>query len=117
MIKLSDILNEATRPEPDYTDLVKLLFMAFKHEPKARFYFNRNNGVVFFDLAGGSAYSPKKSKMREIFGGMSPIAVNREFGRADYNEEETIKQIEKLSKGKIKVEVKQLGTGVLYKLK
>ena len=117
MIKLTDLINEATRPEPDYKDLVKLLFMAFKHEPKARFYFNRNNGVVFFDLVGGAAYSPKKSTMREIFGGMNPIAVNREFGRADYNEEETIKQVEKLSKDKIKVEVKQLGTGVLYKLK
>lgn len=79
MIKLTDLINEATRPEPDYKDLVKLLFMAFKHEPRARFYFNRNDGVVFFDLVGGAAYSPKKSTMREIFGGMNPIAVNREL--------------------------------------
>jgi hypothetical protein len=110
-------LDEAKRPEPNYKELVKLLIMAFKHEPKARFYFNRNNGVVFFDLAGGAAYSPKKSTMRDIFGGMSPIAVNREFGRADHHEEETIKQVEQLSKGKIKAEIKELGNGVLYKLK
>ena len=109
-------LNEAKRPEPDYKQLVKLLIMAFKHEPKARFYFNRNNGVVYFDLIGGAAYSPKKSKMRDIFGGMNPIAVNREFGRAEHHEEETIKQVEQLSKGKIKAEIKELGNGVLYKL-
>ena len=110
-------LDEAKRPEPNYKELVKLLIMAFKHEPKARFYFNRNNGVVYFDLIGGAAYSPKKSKMRDIFGGMNPIAVNREFGRADHHEEETIKQVEQLSKGKIKAEIKELGNGVLYKLK
>jgi len=110
-------LDEAKRPEPNYKELVKLLIMAFKHEPKSRFYFNRNNGVVYFDLIGGAAYSPKKSKMRDIFGGMSPIAVNREFGRADHHEEETIKQVEQLSKGKIKAEIKELGNGVLYKLK
>jgi len=109
-------LNEVKRPEPDYKQLVKLLIMAFKHEPKSRFYFNRNNGVVYFDLIGGAAYSPKKSKMRDIFGGMNPIAVNREFGRADHHEEETIKQVEQLSKGKIKAEIKELGDGVLYKL-
>lgn len=109
-------LNEVKRPEPDYKQLVKLLIMAFKHEPKARFYFNRNNGVVYFDLIGGAAYSPKKSKMRDIFGGMNPIAVNREFGRADHYEEETIKQVEQLSNGKIKAEIKELGDGVLYKL-
>jgi len=110
-------LDEAKRPEPNYKELVKLLIMAFKHEPKSRFYFNRNNGVVYFDLIGGAAYSPKKSKMRDIFGGMNPIAVNREFGRADHHEEETIKQVEQLSKGKIKAEIKELGNGVLYKLK
>jgi hypothetical protein len=110
-------LNEVKRPEPNYKELVKLLIMAFKHEPKSRFYFNRNNGVVYFDLIGGAAYSPKKSKMRDIFGGMNPIAVNREFGRADHHEEETIKQVEQLSKGKIKAEIKELGNGVLYKLK
>jgi len=109
-------LDEAKRPEPNYKELVKLLIMAFKHEPKSRFYFNRNNGVVYFDLIGGAAYSPKKSKMRDIFGGMSPIAVNREFGRADHYEEETIKQVEQLSNGKIKAEIKELGDGVLYKL-
>jgi hypothetical protein len=109
-------LNEVKRPEPDYKQLVKLLIMAFKHEPKSRFYFNRNNGVVYFDLIGGAAYSPKKSKMRDIFGGMNPIAVNREFGRADHYEEETIKQVEQLSNGKIKAEIKELGDGVLYKL-
>jgi len=109
-------LDEAKRPEPNYKELVKLLIMAFKHEPKSRFYFNRNNGVVYFDLIGGAAYSPKKSKMRDIFGGMNPIAVNREFGRADHHEEETIKQVEQLSKGKIKAEIKELGNGVLYKL-
>ena len=109
-------LNEVKRPEPDYKQLVKLLIMAFKHEPKARFYFNRNNGVIYFDLIGGAAYSPKKSKMRDIFGGMNPIAVNREFGRADHYEEETIKQVEQLSNGKIKAEIKELGDGVLYKL-
>ena len=96
-------------------DLFSFL-LAFKHEPKARFYFNRNNGVVYFDLIGGAAYSPKKSKMRDIFGGMNPIAVNREFGRADHYEEETIKQVEQLSNGKIKAEIKELGDGVLYKL-
>jgi len=110
-------LDEAKRPEPNYKELVKLLIMAFKHEPKSRFYFNRNNGVVYFDLIGGAAYSPKKSKMRDIFGGMNPIAVNREFGRADHHEEETIKQVEQLSKGKIKAKIKELGNGVLYKLK
>ena len=110
-------LDEAKRPEPNYKELVKLLIMAFKHEPKARFYFNRNNGAVYFDLIGGAAYSPKKSKMRDIFGGMNPIAVNREFGRADHHEEETIKQVEQLSNGKIKAEIKELGDGVLYKLK
>ncbi len=115
--KNEESLNEAKRPEPDYKQLVKLLIMAFKHEPKARFYFNRNNGVVYFDLIGGAAYSPKKSKMRDIFGGMNPIAVNREFGRADHYEEETIKQVEQLSNGKIKAEIKELGDGVLYKLK
>jgi hypothetical protein len=109
-------VNEVKRPEPDYKQLVKLLIMAFKHEPKARFYFNRNNGVVYFDLIGGPAYSPKKSKMRDIFGGMNPIAVNREFGRAEHHEEETIKQVEQLSNGKIKAEIKELGNGVLYKL-
>ena len=112
----SESVNEVKRPEPDYKQLVKLLIMAFKHEPKARFYFNRNNGVVYFDLIGGAAYSPKKSKMRDIFGGMNPIAVNREFGRADHYEEETIKQVEQLSNGKIKAEIKELGDGVLYKL-
>jgi hypothetical protein len=116
MIKLTNLITEATRPEPDYKDLVKLLFMAFKHEPRARFYYNLNNKVVFFDIAGGAAYSPKKSTMRDIFGGMNPIAVNREFGRAEYNAEETIKQVEKLSKGKIKADSKG-GYGVIYKLK
>ena len=114
---VSESVNEVKRPEPNYKELVKLLIMAFKHEPKSRFYFNRNNGVVYFDLIGGAAYSPKKSKMRDIFGGMNPIAVNREFGRADHHEEETIKQVEQLSKGKIKAEIKELGDGVLYKLK
>lgn len=105
-----------TRPEPNYKDLVKLLLMALKHDPRARFYYNRNNRVVYFDLVGGVAYSPKKSRMKEIFGGMNPIAVNREFGRAEYNAEETIKQVEKLSSGKIKADSKG-NYGVIYQLR
>ena len=101
-------------PEPDYKELIELLEMAeeFINTQLAQYKRGSNpvqmywdDDLVRFEQRGGNisnGYDKGTARRRGIFPGkQSPLYV---LQKANYNPEETIKQVEKHFKGRISVE-------------
>jgi hypothetical protein len=96
--------------EPDYTELMDLLDMA-KQYADANLFRGKdfmvywNDDYVMFDNPSGAAvgYDKRDVRKKDIFPGKSEAVST--FKKANYNPEETIKQVEKHFKGKVTAEL------------
>ena len=107
---------------PNYNELMELLDMA-KEYADSNLYRGKNfklyyaDDYIMFDNVGGAAvgYAKKEIRKKGIFAGKSEVVHT--FKKANYNPEETKKEVEKRSKGKISVEMSMWQgevTGVNY---
>lgn len=107
---------------PDYNELMDLLDVAIKYA-KENLYVGKNfkiyysDDYIMFDNVGGASvgYDKRGIRKKDIFSGKKEVVHT--FKKANYNPEETKKEIEKRSKGKISVEMSMWQgkvTGVNY---
>jgi len=107
---------------PDYNELMDLLDIA-KEYTDANLFRGKNfklyysDDYIMFDNPNGAAvgYDKRDIRKKDIFPGKKEVVHT--FKKANYNPEETKKEVEKRSKGKISVEMaKWQGevTGVNY---
>lgn len=95
---------------PDYSELMDLLDMA-KEYADSNLYRGKNfklyysDDYVMFDNVGGAAvgYDRRDIRKNNIFSGKKEVIHT--FKKANYSPEETKKEVEKRSKGKISVEM------------
>lgn len=109
-------LNERTAKavgkydSPDYNELMDLLDMAKEYADSnlfrgKNFKLYYSDDYIMFDNVGGASvgYDKRDVRKRGIFPGKSEVIHT--FKKANYSPEETKKEVEKRSKGKISVEM------------
>lgn len=119
-MKLRDIVKESLYGEPDYKKLLELLDLAFEYA-KDNLFIGKNfkiyydKGYIFFDNVDGAGvgYTGQEIRKKNIFPNKTNVIIT--FKQAHFNREETTKQIEKLSRGRIKVLPMSGRFGVTYK--
>ena len=95
---------------PDYNELMDLLDMAIKYA-KENLHVGKNfkiyysDDYIMFDNVDGASvgYDKRDIRKRDIFPGKSEVIHT--FKKANYSPEETKKEVEKRSNGKIPVEL------------
>ena len=94
---------------PDYTELMDLLDMAINYAKEnlrvgKNFKLYYNDDYIMFDNVGGASvgYDKRDIRKRDIFPGKKEVVHT--FKKANYSPEETKKEVEKRSNGKISVE-------------
>lgn len=95
---------------PDYNELMDLLDMAIKYA-KENLHVGKNfkiyysDDYIMFDNVGGASvgYDKREIRKKDIFPGKSEVIHT--FKKANYSPEETKKEVEKRSNGKIPVEL------------
>ena len=96
--------------EPDYVELMDLLDMA-KHYADANLYRGKDfilywdDDYIMFDNPDGASvgYDKRDARKKNIFAGKPETVYT--FKKANYNPQKTKQEVEKLSKGKISVEM------------
>ena len=95
---------------PDYSELMDLLDMAINYAKEnlrvgKNFKLYYSDDYIMFDNVGGASvgYDKRDIRKRDIFPGKKEVVHT--FKKANYSPEETKKEVEKRSNGKISVEM------------
>jgi hypothetical protein len=95
---------------PDYNELMDLLDMAINYAKEnlrvgKNFKLYYNDDYIMFDNVGGASvgYDKRDIRKKDIFPGKKEVVHT--FKKANYNPEETKKEVEKRSNGRISVEM------------